>query len=318
MPHFPLRHLLSVLFLAMIVAGCSNAAPVPDWSSAPWGPFDLVDPPEITNPVFIAADVSDRNTVFVADPFLFHTPDKWYMFFEAFNNETLQGDIGLATSPDGLHWNYDCIVLDEEFHLSYPDVFESQGTYYMLPESHQLNEVRLYQATDFPYKWKYLATPISGRGFVDPSIFYYNGRWWLFVGDKDNRTLYLYSSTSLMRGWVEHPLSPIVKDNIIARPAGGSFVYNGNVIIRLAQSNGSIQQVHAYQVDQLDMKQYTEHEIPTSPILSPGANPLDWYSAGMHQFDPWWDGDHWLVAYDGKDANGVYSIGIKLARDPTQ
>jgi hypothetical protein len=151
---------------------------------------------------------------------------------------------------------------------------------------------------------------------VDPSIFYYQGRWWLFVGDKDNTTLYLYSSTSLTRGWVEHPQSPIVKDNAMARPGGRSFVYNGDIIIRLAQNNANIQEVHAYQVDQLDTRQYAEHEISSSPLLTPGINPPDWYSEGMHQFGPWWADDHWLVAYDGKDAEGVYSIGLKIALEP--
>jgi len=304
--------------LISIITACSQQTPVPDWSNVPWGPFRLVDPPGVTNPVFTAADVTDRNTGFVADPFLFPDQNRWYMFFEAYDNDTFQGDIGLATSTDGLHWSYDRIVLDEEFHLSYPDVFESNGTYYMLPETHQLNEVRLYRATDFPFKWEYLSTPISGRSFVDPSIFYYHGRWWLFVGDKDNSTLYLYSSNSLTRGWQEHPLSPIVKDDITARPGGGSFVYNGDVIIRLAQNNGAHQQVHAYQVDQLDTRQYVEHELATSPLLAPGVDPPAWYAGGMHQFDPWWDGDHWLVAFDGKDTNGVYSIGIKLALAPDQ
>lgn len=308
--------ILPLLCLVLFSAGCSTSAPLPDWSSVTWGPFNLVDPTGVTNPVFTAADVTDRNVAFVADPFLFQDGGTWYLFFEAYNNDTLQGDIGLATSVDGLHWKYDSIVLDEEFHLSYPDVFAYQGKFYMLPETHQLNEVRLYEATDFPRQWKYLATPISGRSFVDPSIFYYRGRWWLFVGDKDNTTLYLYSSTALTHGWVEHSLSPIVRDNVISRPGGRSFVYNENVIIRLAQSNAAVQQVYAYQVDQLDTKSYLEHEILPNPLLSPGADPPAWYAAGMHQFSPWWDGNHWLVAFDGKDANGIYGIGLKVAFEP--
>ena len=304
------------MVLVVLSAGCTDAVPNPDWSSVPWGPFNLSDPPGISNPVFTAANVIDHHTEFVADPFLFKDQDGWYLFFEAFDRDTTQGDIGLATSTDGLHWKYDSIVLDEEFHLSYPDVFEYRGAYYMLPETHQLNEVRLYQATDFPWHWKYLSTPISGRGFVDPSIFYYQGRWWLFVGDKDNKTLYLFSSSSLARGWVEHPQSPIVKDNSISRPGGRSFVYNGDVIIRLAQDNAGIQAVHAFQVDKLDTHNYSEHEISSSPLLAPGIDPPSWYEGGIHQFGPWWAGDHWLVAFDGKDSNGVYSIGLKIGLEP--
>jgi len=310
-PIFPL------LCVVLLAAACSSTPPVPDWTSVPWGPFNLVDPPGITNPIFTSADVTDREAGFVADPFLFYDQNRWYLFFEVYDNDTLQGDIGLAGSTDGLHWEYDRIILDEDFHLSYPDVFEYKGTYYMLPETHQLNEVRLYRAIDFPHQWEYLSTPISGKGFVDPSIFYYNGRWWLFVGDKDNTTLYLYSSTSLSRGWVEHPQSPIVTGDENARPGGRSFVYNGDVIVRIAQNNSNVQQVLGYQVDQLDTRQYMDHEISTSPLLAPGADSSDWYAGGMHQFDPWWVGDHWLVVYDGKDAAGVYRIGIKLGFEPS-
>ena len=33
------------------------------------------------------------------------------MFFEVLNDDTNNGEIGLATSLDGLHWNYEQIVL---------------------------------------------------------------------------------------------------------------------------------------------------------------------------------------------------------------
>jgi hypothetical protein len=147
-PQKILAHLLPLLVLAWISASCTHAIPVPDWSSVPWGPFNLIDPPGISNPVFTAADITDRNTEFVADPFLFQDQDGWYLFFEVFDRDTFQGDIGLATSMDGLQWNYDSIVLNEEFHLSYPDVFEYQGTYYMLPET--TSSTSQVIATDFP------------------------------------------------------------------------------------------------------------------------------------------------------------------------
>jgi hypothetical protein len=37
-----------------------------------------------------------------------------------------EGEIGLATSEDGLKWDYKQVVLNEPFHLSYPYVFEWQ------------------------------------------------------------------------------------------------------------------------------------------------------------------------------------------------
>lgn len=300
----------------MNLVACKPEQHIPDWTDVPWGPFKLVDPPGIINPVLTAEDVTDRDAQFVADPFLFHEEGMWYMFLEVFDRAT-GGDIGLATSPDGLMWTYDRIVLDEPFHLSYPYVFKAGDTYYMIPETHQLSDVRVYKAEHFPYEWTYVATILNSRKFVDPSIFFYNGRWWLFVGETENTTLYLYSSTSLTRNWVEHPQSPIIQnDSINARPGGRAFVYNGDHIIRVSQSFGDVLVVRAYQVDVLNTKQYVEHEIPESPLMEPGLAPKDWYAAGVHQFDPWWTGERWLVVFDGRAMDDNFSIGIKVSEGP--
>ena len=40
------------------------------------------------------------------------------------------------------------IVLAEPFHLSYPYVFEWQGSHYMIPESGAAKSVRLYRASE--------------------------------------------------------------------------------------------------------------------------------------------------------------------------
>ena len=61
--------------------------------------------------------------------------DVWYLFFEVMNSKSGKGEIGLAISKDCRAWTYQNIVLKEEFHLSYPYVFESDGDYYMIPES---------------------------------------------------------------------------------------------------------------------------------------------------------------------------------------
>jgi hypothetical protein len=51
-----------------------------------------------------------------------------YMFFELKNSITKQGDIGVAESSDnGATWTHVGIALDEEWHLSYPFVFEYDG-----------------------------------------------------------------------------------------------------------------------------------------------------------------------------------------------
>jgi len=48
--------------------------------------------------------VTDITADFVSDPFMLRDGAVWYMFFEVWNTRTGQGDIGLATSSDGLNW----------------------------------------------------------------------------------------------------------------------------------------------------------------------------------------------------------------------
>ncbi|GAJ01293.1 unnamed protein product, partial [marine sediment metagenome] len=45
----------------------------------------------ITNPVLTANDVSDVPANLVADPFLVHNNDAWFMFFEVLNETTKPG-----------------------------------------------------------------------------------------------------------------------------------------------------------------------------------------------------------------------------------
>ena len=251
---------------------------VPDWSNVEHAPFHFVTPNGITNPVLTAEDVTDVEAEFVADPFMFHENDTWYMFFEVYNLDKGQGDIGLATSSDGLQWNYEQIVLSDDSHHSYPFVLNYDGHYYMIPESRPWREVRIYESTGFPYNWTYVSTIASGREFVDPSIFRYNNKFWMFVSS--GGYCYLYYSDDFLSGWVERPMSPIVSgDKSKARPGGRSFVFDNDTIIRITQKDDEYygQRVRAFEVDILTETQYAEHEIPESPILyesgSGGTNP---------------------------------------------
>jgi PKD repeat protein len=292
---------------------------VPDWTGVAYSPFNLVTPTVVTNPVLKASNITGVSARFVADTFLFYESNTWYMFAEILNNGTNQGDLTVATTPDGLHWNHQQIVLNETWHLSYPYIFKFNGMYYMIPETYKITEIRLYKATNFPTTWSYVATLVSGRDFVDSSIFRYNGKWWMFTSDTTNSNCYLYYSDKLTSGWVQHPMSPIVVgDASKARPGGRAFVYNNNKIIRTVQKCNVVygEKVRIFEVDTLTTTQYAEHEIPESPILSNSGS--GWNATGMHQFDPWWTGNHWICAVDGKIGTvSVWSAGIYLSPHPS-
>ena len=251
-----------------------------------------------SNPVLTCDDVDDVSASFVADPFLVHSNNSYFLFFEVMNKANGQGDIGLATSTDGYDWSYEKIVLDEKFHLSYPCVFEWDGEYYMVPESHQAKSVRLYIANNFPYNWSFVKTLIEGEYLVDNTPFYYNNTWWMFT-QTSAHTLQLYYSDNLLGTWIEHPQSPIISGNAnISRP-GGNVVHFDDRLVRYTQDCDPYygNQVWAFEIIELSKESYEEIKVGNKPVLKGYDN---WNTRGMHQVSPYRVNDTiWIAAVDG-------------------
>ncbi len=256
----------------------------------------------IENPVLSRSDVTDVPASFVADPFMIRAGDEWHMFFEVKNLLTKKGEIGLASSKDGVAWTYKQIVLAETFHLSYPYVFEFNGDYYMIPETLAAQQIRLYKAVCFPTRWLHIADLIGGT-FADPSIFRFADKWWLFACSAPFRhdVLRLFFADDLFGSWLEHPHSPIIKnDPHIARPAGRIVIAHGH-LIRYAQDCYPKygRQVRAFKITDLSPASYHEEECEESPILTPGAS--GWNGQGMHHLDAHLTPEgNWLACVDGR------------------
>ena len=116
-------------------------------------PFDL-KPSNSERAILTAEDIHDVDAEYVTDPFVVERDGEWYMFLGVRKESDGRGAIGLAESSDGRSWEYQGIVLEEEFHTSFPHVVESHGEYYMIPESEGSGAIRLYRATRFPTTWK--------------------------------------------------------------------------------------------------------------------------------------------------------------------
>jgi hypothetical protein len=263
-------------------------------------PLSFSPSEKISNPILTAKDVTDSLAEYVADPFMIYENSMWFMFFEVLNKETNQGDIAFASSMDAINWQYKQIILDEPFHLSYPYVFKKENNYYMIPETYQTNSIRLYRAIDFPENWEFSKTLISGKDFVDPSIFYYEDKWWLFASTTQNDTLYLYYADTLMGPWTEHPESPVVSnDKNKARPAGRVVIYDDH-IIRYAQDDYPTygNQVYAFEVIHLTTSNYEEKEVEDNPIIKAGK--ARWNEKGMHHIDSYQiSHNKWVACVDG-------------------
>lgn len=263
-------------------------------------PFNLTPSVNCVNPVLKAEDITDAKANFVADPFMIKENSLWNMFFEvevSQEQETI-GKIGLATSSDGLKFNYKKIVLEESCHLSYPYVFKDGNKFFMIPETRALREIRLYEAVDFPTKWRFKKTILKGKRFADNSLIKYNGLWWMFT-DSGNTTLRLYYAKELTDKWQEHKKSPIIKKNPkIARPGGRVIVY-GNHIIRNAQDclNSYGSQVWGFKITKLTKETYHEEKI-LHPIICASEN--GWNKYGMHTVDSYQQDDGtWIACVDG-------------------
>ncbi len=253
------------------------------------------------NPLFRAEDVSDVDAEFVADPFLVKEGETWNLFFEVYNNDTEQGDLAVATSKNTWIWQYEKVILDEPFHLSYPYVFKADGDYYLIPESFEDNSVRLYKADSFPTNWSYVETLIDGRDYVDNSIIYYSGKWWLFSSVTSNDMLYLHYADSLTGPWKEHPQSPLVEQDVHkSRPSGRLLIYDGRLFRFTMDIDPPVgtHQVMAYEITEITPASYSEKLAQAAPILK--ASGSGWNGQAMHQLDPvQLDENSWVASVDG-------------------
>jgi len=273
-------------------------------------PWDLTSPDIIDfNPVLTAMDIKDRKARFIADPFMIIDDGSWFMFFEVMDSKTNQGDIGLAVSKDGFEWEYKQIVLDEPFHLSYPYVFKWNNKYYMIPESGQVFAVRLYEAIEFPVKWKFVKNIIEGSRYVDSSILYYNDFWWLFTSEPSNDILRVFFARSIDGMWKEHALKPVKKGDPNGSRQGGRIILYNDRMIRFALDDYPTYEnkIRIFEILKLTVNEYKEKELEENIFLV--TKKENWNKDGYHHVDPHQiDINKWIVCVDGFKTKLIFGL----------
>jgi hypothetical protein len=286
---------------------------------------------EVTNPVLTAEDVTDFGRVdYVADPFLFREEGSWYLFFEIFNaDRSPDSAIGLATSEDGLHWEYQGVALEKNSHTSFPLVWKWNGEYYMSPADGKA--VELFRAKEFPSKWDRLGTVLEESFFPhDPVYAHWNDRWWLFTS-RENQDVMVYHSPELTAGtdnWTPHANNPVVTDRIRAARQGGRPIVMDDALYLFFQDleyeYGD--QIRAFRVTELSENTYSDEEVQHSPVLTGFGS--GWNSRKMHHYDAWSLGEEegWRAAVDGAHGPsgnevewgiGIYDAPNVRAPDPS-
>ena len=207
---------------------------------------------------------SDR---FYADPCIVEREGHHFVFIEDYLYSEGRGMISCFEIFEDGSLSTPVRVLEREYHLSYPFVFEQDGQMYMIPESAANRTVELYRATSFPVEWQLERLLLEDVLALDPTLLVHDEKLWLFasvpeeganVGDE----LSVFVSDSLSGQWIPHPRNPVVSDIRRARPAGRIFIH-GNELVRPGQDSS---QTYGYavvlnRIEALNDTEYREHPI---------------------------------------------------------
>ena len=185
--------------------------------------------------------LSKPSNGFWADPFLIRAGGRYWLFYEDWAASHRKGVIAVAELGADGTLGAATTALDQPFHLSYPHVFESDGTYFMVPESQQSGRVDLYRAVDFPHQWVFETTLLDFRA-VDSSPFFDQGRWWMTSSPRpvpgSASLTYVWTADRLLGPWTLASHQPLSCDVRTARGAGRIF-RDGDRLIRPSQ-DGSL------------------------------------------------------------------------------
>lgn len=186
--------------------------------------------------------IANPKNRFLADPFLIKRNGKHYCFVEDYSYSTSRGCISVYEINE--HGSTELgISLKEDFHLSYPYLFDYQGGLYMCPDTQEKNDIRIYKCTDFPLKWELHEILISDISAADTNIFMHDDTWWLMtnlstshVGDHNSELHIFHSSNPLSTDWIPHSKNPVIFDSLRAR--NGGLIQDKTGIYRVYQRQG--------------------------------------------------------------------------------
>ena len=175
-----------------------------------------------------------------ADPFAVEKNGRYFVFFEELPYAERKAHISMIELDRAGHVSAPQRVLEGDYHLSYPFLFEHDGQLYMMPESAKNRSVELYRCVDFPLAWKRERLLIDGLRLVDATLHRGADRWWMFANSAAGESrmfddeLHIFHAERLTGDWQPHPKNPVKSDARSSRPAGGLFVRDG-ILYRPAQ-----------------------------------------------------------------------------------
>lgn len=229
---------------------------------------------------------------YAADPFVWEINGSVYVFYEELNFWKGKGELRYIKDFDFRMKKEISGGLPEGIHLSYPYMFEDNGSLYCIPETSESMEIGLYhvQLTDSKVFSK-IRVLVSGEQFVDSSIIHYKNKYWLFtsISQKPNQ-LYVYYASTLESDFVAHSSNPIAVDSYASRGGGHLFIVN-DVLYRPTQNPDNCYggAIVISKISELSEQAFAyQPEFEVSPEMP--------YSQGLHNIS---FGEN-LIVLDGK------------------
>ena len=181
--------------------------------------------------------VPNSPSLYAADPFLFEYEGETYLFAEIYSLWTTRGMIGFSKWEDGRFTPWQ-IVIQEPFHISFPNLFRYRGRIFLCPESIAGESVYFYEALEFPRVWKKHKPFIQGLECTDTVFLERNGVLYgftcIYTVNRDQQ-LFLFRFTDFENGIISwHPDNPIAADDGMLR-AGGKIIVTPDSEYRVAQ-----------------------------------------------------------------------------------
>lgn len=240
-----------------------------------------------------ANSASPYNADFVADPFFIKDSTGIHLFVEHVFNK--HGDITYFFSKDlSEPFKFVDVVLDESFHLSYPQVFQHEGNFYMLPETQASSKVILYSTDSFPLGWQRHAVLLD-RAIQDPTLFRANADEFYLFGSADNK-LHAWKASDLAGPY------ELVAENLLigteSRPGGRIFEMEGKWLLPIQNSSKgygtglSLYEIHLG--EKIRLKRHKKFFLSPQPQI-------EVFSHGMHHLDLQLIDGQYFVAYDGNN-----------------